>query len=426
MILNKIAIPALFMLLLMPMVFAAVSGPSPVPTPPNFYITTSATYLCKGQTNLIPITVTNAGTPGSLNEGTSLGGAAMQDVAVSITNSKALYPGSASTATVESIASNSSATLRIPVFVLANASSIIPTTVSINYYYLTYYTDSEVRNLTFSAQECPQQLNATISPSSFSTGVTQPISISLENNGTTPINSTLVRVSIPNVDGTMISTQPIEVPQIAPQSTYKLNESIFISTNATESVPLNLSVIYYNGTTLYQLYKSVGIPATGIIQITPSSFTASPTIPSAGSIFSVSFVMTNTGTASATATTVTALPPPGFTVFGSPSSFVGELSVDSQTPVTLSLTTNKTLRSGTYEIPIRINYLNNLRQNITTWANTSVRIGAPVAFNSTAVTKYRSSSSGSGLLLLILIVAIIVLGYLYYRERKKRPKDKAH
>ena len=168
----------------------------------------------------------------------------------------------------------------------------------------------------------------------------------------------------------------------------------------------------------------------GIINITPSGITLSPTTPTVGSIFSVSFILTDVGTAGASAVTVTPLPPIGIAPYGSNSVFVGDMSVDTQTPVTVTFRASASATSGTYKIPVMVSYLNSLREN------QSTTINVPVAMeSSTTSNMLRVGSSGSVvyssragvtrfLLPAVLVIVIIVLAFLYIRERRRARKHK--
>lgn len=430
---TKFITALLMLLLMMPLAFAGLSGPSPIPNPPNFYISTSATAICRGQVNYVPINVTNkattAGNPHDINITTSalIGpNPTMQNVQLSFTSTKGLYPAGNGTLVLGNINPNTSVRTYLPVFVSGNASSFISTGVAINYYFDSYYGDSETRNVTFSTETCISPLSIKVSPEVLVSGTIQNISVNLTNTGATPLNSITLHFSIPGADGAWLSPQPIEVASLNPNSTIVFNKNVYIAGNESDqSVPLNVSVIFYNGSNINELYQNLEILSSGLIALSPSSFTISPTTPTPSSIFSISFILTDTGTAGASAMIATPIPPKGFSTFGSNSVFIGSITADSQTPVTLSLTASNSVKPGSYTIPIRLNYLNNLRQNLTLWANTTVFVGQST-FNATAgAARFRTNSgSGGGLLTILLIIIIIVLGYLYYTERKKHPKEK--
>ena len=390
------------------------------PNPPSFNISSTSLPLCRGQTNIVPITVSNFGyTPAvAYGEGASnSSGPQMQQVQVSI-NSKGLF--SQPSSDLLNINPKSSNTINLPVFVNANASSLVFAPVNLNYNFLYFYADSETRNLTFVTQSCPNPLSMQIYPQILTSGTIQNITINLTNTGNFPLNSISLHFTIPGADGAWLSLQPAQIPTLAPHSTVILNKNVYIAGNESDqSVPLNVTVLYYNGTSLYQIYQNQEILASGLVSLSPSSFTISPSNPTPASIFSISFILTDTGTAGASALTATPIAPSGFTTFGSNSVFVGSITADSQTPVTLSLLTSNAVKPGSYTIPIRLNYLNNLRQNLSIWANTTVTI-SPASLNATQSARFRTSqSSAGGGLTLMLFIIVVVLGFLYYRERNR-------
>jgi hypothetical protein len=397
-----------------PFAFGGLSGPAPIPNPPGWSLTPLATTLCSGQVNYIPINVTNKGGP------------QMEDIQLSIVSTKDLYPAGNGTANVGNLNSSDSRIAYLPVFVSANVSSFISTGIGLSYYYyFNTYQDTEVRNATFTAEKCAQQLSVGVSRQIVTAGMIENMTINITNSGPTAVNSILVKFLLPSQQGTWLSNQPLQIASIPPKTTIRVNQSVYISRNASLSVPLNITASYYNGTTLNQVFDSIPLLTSGVINLTTSSFTVSPSEPAAGSIFSISFVLTDVGTSGATDLTVAPLPPKGFTTFGSNSVFVGSISTDSQTPVTVSLVSNALLKSGTYTIPIRVNYLNGLRQNLTTFVNESITL-APASFNATKfVSRTGAHGSASSLIFdALLAVIIIALLFLYIKERKKRGHGK--
>ncbi|MDE1768540.1 MAG: hypothetical protein KGH62_04170, partial [Candidatus Micrarchaeota archaeon] len=342
----------------------------------------------------------------------------MQSVQLGVTNAKGIY--SVTTVNVGSVGPGMSSTANVPMLIAGNASSLLSAQITLNYFYYSLYSDSEASNVTFSTQVCPTPLSVKVYPNVLISGVIQNITVNLTNTGTVPINSLNLHFTIPGADGAWLSPQPVEIPSIAPGNTILLNRNVYIANNQTDqSVPLNVSLIFYNGTKLNQLSQNLEILASGLIALSPSGFTTSPTNPTPDSIFSESFIITDTGTAGASALTATPILPHGFTNFGSNSIFVGSISADSQTPVTISVIASNYVKPGQYTIPIRLNYMNNLRQNLTLWANASIFL-IPSTPNFSDTTRLRTNSSGGGgTLLIILILIVIVLAVLYYNERKK-------
>ncbi len=411
------ALLAVVLLAVPSLAFAGTNGPSPVPNPPNFQISTTATTLCRGQLNYIPVTVTNKGSAVSLD-------AQMQNVQLSVTDNEYLHTllnGSANAGTIDN---NTSASTYIPVFVSSNASAIINIEFNINYYYYLYYSDSETRNMSFGVQTCPSQLVVRVPSKELVSGEIQGIGLDLLNNGITALRNVSVYVSVPQIDGAVLESQPMQINLIPANGYVALNESAYILRNASQTFPVNITVDFYNGSMLGQVSNQETFLSSGVIDINPSSITVSPETPSPGSIFSASFVLTDVGTASASAVTATALPGTGISSFGSNSTFVGDMAVDSQTPVTLTLQASNKLADGNYTIPVKITYLNALRQSTSTLMYIPIQIAANASFVNGAKYAVKSGTGkhGGGLLVLLLIVVVVVLAVFLYRERRARRK----
>jgi hypothetical protein len=397
--------------------YAAVSGPAPIPPPPTFQITTTTLSLCKGMINVVPITVS-----------TPAGAQLMQDVQLSLANSKSADVVGNGTVSSVNVTANTPRVIRVPIFVSLNTSSLISTGVEINYQYDTLYSDSEVRNISFGVQSCPATLSVNVTPGVLTSGKIENVTLNLKNNGNTTLNQISIKASLPSQDGTFLGIQPVQVSAISPHAKSNVTESLFVYRNASQSFPINLNISLYNGTSLEQISDNPIALSTGIINLSASSITLSPLSPTAGSIFSISFVLTDVGTTGASALTATALTPQGFASYGSNSVFVGDIQVDTQTPVTLTLTANSLLKDGTYTIPVRLSYLNSLRQNLSTVVDVPVALTAAFSTNAlggNTTTHIRGSatrSGGGGIIILILIILVIVFVYLYWKERKKRAK----
>ncbi len=397
--------------------FAATSGPSPIPPPPSFQVSTNVTTLCKGTVNIVPIAIK-----------TPVGAAEMQQLQLSLTNTRSAYTVGNGTVSAINVSPNVTAIDKMQIFVALNTSSIVSAGIAVNYEYSTLYSDSEVRNISFGIETCPTPLLVSIKPGVLTSGKIENITLSLSNTGNTTLNHISMHAGMPNVDGTFLGIQPIQVSAIVPRSTVNITQSVFVYSNATQSFPINLSISLYNGLTIEQIADNPIVLSSGIINITPSSTTLSPQVPTPGSIFSISFVLTDIGTTGASGVTATPLPPLGITDYGQNSTFVGGMQVDTQTPVTLTLTSQSSLKPGNYIIPVRINYLNNLRQNLSTTIRVPVTFAGSSAstFNalSAGATRYATAREGSGLLTIILALGLIVFIVLYLIERGKHKKLK--
>lgn len=400
----------LFVIVAPALAFAGTSGPSPIPPPPNFQLSTTVITLCKGMINSVPIMIK-----------TPAGASTMQDVQLSLTNSRYAYTVGNGSVSAVNVTANASQIVKLPVFVSLNSTALISAGIAINYQYDTLYSDSEVRNISFGIETCANPLKVALSPDVLTSGKIENITFNFTNTGTLPLNYLSIHAALPSTDGTFLGIQPIQVTTIAPHSTVSLNQSIFVYKNATQSFPVNLSISLYNGTSLEQISDNPIVLSTGIINMSASSITLSPTVPTPGSIFSISFVLTDVGTSSASAVSAAAVPASGFSNYGANSVFVGDIAVDTQTPVTLTLTSNALTKSGNYTIPVRVNYLDSLRENLSTVIDVPVTLGAAITSNSPSTTQFRhSGSSAGGILIIFLLLVIVLFVFLYYRERKRK------
>lgn len=412
--------------------FAATSGPSPIPPAPNFQITTTSLTLCRGITNNIPIKITNLG-----NSDFPI----MQQVQVSLSNKNIVELGNA--VDISIINPNSSVIANFSAFVNLNVSSLITVQVPVNYNYLTLYSDSEARNLTFQIQSCPSQIPLTVnvSPSVLVSGQINNITFSFNNTGNTTLNDISASASIKgSTSGVVfIGRQPIQIDSIAPKTTVNVIEGMF--ENNSQIFPLNVSVSFFNGTELEEVADSFAMLSGGTTVMVPSSITVSPSNVTPGSIFSVSFIITDTGTSGVTNAAATAILPKGFRVYGtSGSSFIGSIQTESPTAISLTLITNSSFKSGNYIIPVKISYLNSLRQNLSTTVNVPVVVGGGrgsfgtggfTTSNSLASARFTGRNGIASYFLyievglVVSIIAVITLSILFIRERKKtHPKPK--
>ncbi len=429
---NKTTMALLSMLVLFPVVFAGLSGTSPIPSPPGFQITSNMASLCKGRVNYIPVTVTNNG---------ALGNPPMQSVVLTLSAARGFTPFGTTSASIPNVTTGNSRTVYMPVLVSPNASSVISSGVGIGYYFYQLYSDSETRNLTFSTVVCPTPLSLQVYPRIITETGAQNLTFNLTNNGNTILSSVSVGVSISGRQGiALLGNPPQPVYSIPPNRTADVHQEIYVSLeNISQMIPVNVSVNFYNGSNLNQIFENTFLLFGGIINMTPTSITTTPTVITPGSTFSISFVLTNTGTSAASSVTATALAPAGFMHYGTTPTFVGSVAADSQTPVTLSLIAGTNVTGGAYEIPVKITYLDELRNSLTTWVNVSVSIqgagmsaaGANGITNSGTLTRTNASGayrtryqSGGGLLNLAIIVIVVIvaaaMAFVFIRRRRKQ------
>jgi hypothetical protein len=406
--------------------FAGTSGPVPIPPAPNFQINTTTLILCKGLTNNIPIKISdlgNAYNPAMTSVELSLSGTGLSDVGPSID--------------ISNISSYNSLTINLPVFVNVNTpTGLMVVQVPINYNYLIYYSDSEVKTLTFEVQTCPSPLEVNASPDLFYTGQIDNITFNFTNTGSTVLSGISAQTTSQNSQGRgvqLFGEQPLVINSLAPGSTVSLEQKLYNENVSQQTFPVNVTVNFFNGTSPEQLSKSFTMFSTGTIDMVPTSITVSPANVVAGSILSISFVITDTGTAGVSDATATAILPKEFTAYGSNSIFLGSIQTGIQTPVSITMIANAVVKSGNYIIPVLITYQNNLAQNLNTTVDVPVVVGGSMSGNFLGGGVYTSNSAfraeyarrggGYGLYIeVILLIALIAVSVLYIRLRRKTTK----
>ncbi len=402
---------------IVPISFAATGGggTNPIPPPPNFYIQTNVTTVCRGEVNLIPITLAVSGSGG------------MENTQIGLVGGKGLYTLGNSTISLPVVNQTSPQTGDLPIFVSSNA-SFVQAELSINYYYYTIYTDSETRNVSLWITTCPLPLSVNVNPKILVAGSIQNITFNITNTGVTPLNSISLKTTFPSQYAAVLDNQPIDVGSVPGMSKKTISASVYVYKNASQLLPALVNITFFNGVLFEESLNTLDLLTAGTINLTTSSLTVSPSAPAPGSIFSISFVLTNTGTDSASALAATALAVKGFTTFGSSSVFVGDVGADSQTPITLTFVASNSIRSGNYTIPIRINYLNSFRDNISMTMNVSVGIVGGSSFTSsnsvirsgTSVSVYRTGGSIMLVVVIGLVVVVIVESVLIFKTRRRR------
>ena len=406
------------------MTFAGTSANTNYPPPPNFAVSSNSTTVCRGQVNYVPITVWNNGEPGSINPSElNSYGPAMINVELSAQNTKNTYFAWNSTAVMGTVNPLSSNTAYLAWFVPQNASATDTLGIGINYFYYTYAEDQEERNLSFSAVQCKLPLTLNVSPAILTSGEIQTIGVGLHNSGQATLRDISVSVYSPTSDMSQLTQMPLNLVELAPGASATINDTVFVDKNASLSFPLNITADFYSGGQFMQAASYKQTLSQGLINISASSVTVSPSPVTPGGIFSISFVLTDTGTSGASTVIVSSQESNSFRLYGSSSEFVGSIAAEAQAPVTLTFQADNLTKPGTYQIPVRVSYLDNFRNNDNSTIIVPVTVVAAGAALSGAQTGSGAAvrtSGGSGLLVIsALVIMAVVLGYVYYRERKK-------
>lgn len=228
------------------------------------------------------------------------------------------------------------------------------------------------------------------------------------------------------------------ISRIAPGSTASLPISLYVQSSTSAVATLDIALTYVLDNQQQSITRSISFLNPGYVNATLVSTTISPTSPTIGGIFSITSTMDNIGSQSATAASVTPKPPSGIKTLGQNTSFLGSVPIDTPTAFTVSFTVSKSLKAGTYTIPVVFSYLNNLDQpqSETFYYNVSIGTSAfssntvppgVMAYNGTSGYRYYRSS-GSGYIYVVVGVIIVIAAacgiYLYMRRRGKKAHAK--
>jgi hypothetical protein len=215
----------------------------------------------------------------------------------------------------------------------------------------------------------------------------------------------------------------VPIQRINPHSSATIPLQLYPSASGTVA-SLGVSLSYPGG----NITRTISFLTPGYINLSEVSSTVLPAAPQKGEIFTITSTLDNLGSETAYAVTVTPEPPKGINIVGQNSSFIGDVASDTPTSVTLSFTAVQSLNPGTYSIPVKLSYVNNINQRLNQTLYYSVDIAQGSVQNRTlpqSGTAVRTQG-GEGLFVAFVIVVIILIAvYLYIRNQGKKEAKKA-
>ncbi len=262
--------------------------------------------------------------------------------------------------------------------------------------------------------------------------------IVISNYGTQPISNLSVQLTPQSPMSLIGSDGYSEFSEVAPGANVVIPTELYVSSSSSTVASLDISLTYALNGQSETSSRSISFLLPGFVNITTQSTTYIPSIPQRGSILSITSTLENLGTSTASAATVTAYPPQGFTIIGSNSTFIGSISTATPTAFTFSFAISPTIKAGTYSIPVKLTYSNNLNQRQNQTFSFPVTLGASNSTSGNYVViggaggygRYNSSSGkgatqGSGTFILIIVVIVIcAVAYYLYRRNKNKSKHK--
>ncbi|OJI07546.1 MAG: hypothetical protein BK997_02940 [Candidatus Micrarchaeum sp. ARMAN-1] len=328
---------------------------------------------------------------------------------------------------ISTLTPNSTAEVSIPVYVSPSAASTtVPVTFEVSY--INAYGYNETTPVTFGMYAVPpaNKVSIGLSSNEITIGQLQNDSLEIINNDSSPIS---------NVSLTLTATSPLtligsdgyySIGSIAAMKSDSIPVSLYI-TSQTDVATLDAQLSYVLNGQPYSVSRSLSLLSPGYVNITNTGTTQLPDVATPGSVVSLTGTLLNTGSISASAVTLITHSISGVSVLGENSTFLGSIGTYSPTAFTVSVTLSKGIKPGTYEIPITLEYINNLNQKENELIDMPLVVssGNSTAFSSNPyanAAKYRKSSGA--LLYIILAVVIIAIASVMVYKKKSAKKGK--
>ena len=406
----------------------------------SFYYSTTFYAPVRGSTGFSINATSHGLLAGSVNNLTiklrNTGSGYAYDIKPSIAASSSLNPvGEPGEAA--SLAPNATAYLTIPVYVSPGAAGQ-SVSAQLSLAYSDAYGNNESLQTTLDLYGVApaSQVSLTSQYEDVEEGVPQNTSIIVSNSGGTPITNVTVQLT-PESPMTIIGSDGyFSFPYIAAHSNVSMPVNLYVASSSSTVATLSAQISYVFDGQAESGTRELSFLTPGAINITETSTALLPAAPTQGGIFSVTGTLLNSGTTSASALSISTSSVNGISVLGANSTVIGTVGVDSPPSFTVSFEASRTVKPGTYTIPLRIEYLNNLNQKQSKLIEVPVQIASSSA-NSTFVTgnstfvkgSFNRKRGDSGLLLIVAIIiaaAVAAVAYMKVFRKRTGKKTKQH
>ena len=406
----------------------------------SFYYSTTFYAPVRGSTGFSINATSHGLLAGSVNNLTiklrNTGSGYAYDIKPSIAASSSLNPvGEPGEAA--SLAPNATAYLTIPIYVSPGAAGQ-SVSAQLSLAYSDAYGNNESLQTTLDLYGVApaSQVSLTSQYEDVEEGAPQNTSIIVSNSGGTPITNVTVQLT-PESPMTIIGSDGyFSFPYIAAHSNVSMPVNLYVTSSSSTVATLSAQISYVFDGQAESGTRDLSFLTPGAINITETSTALLPAAPTQGGIFSVTGTLLNSGTTSASALSISTSGVNGISVLGANSTFIGTVGVDSPTSFTVSFEASRTVKPGTYTIPLRIEYLNNLNQKQSKLIEVPVQIASSSA-NSTFVTgnssfvkgSFNQKKGDSGLLLIVVIIiaaAVAAVAYMKVFRKRTGKKQKQH
>jgi hypothetical protein len=282
--------------------------------------------------------------------------------------------------------------------------------------------DSRSFGLTIEIIPTSSPLAIELEPETLVAGTVNNLTVTLRNVGLTRLETLSASFSFPGSAATLLEPDIYQTHAIAPGESVVVRVRAYVSSAATASVVLQVSLKYYDERQiLTQETRSLGLLSRGVIDLKLVDYSVIPDTPYPGQIFSITATLTNMGTITASAVTATPNLTSAFTIFGATSVFVGDVLVDNPVTFTLSLQVSNETMPGPRDIVIELSFLDNLRSPLS--VNEAIAVSViekpQPPSTETSQSPLVAGLRQGGPLMLVAVVTLVLGLFLGRRMRRK-------
>jgi hypothetical protein len=282
------------------------------------------------------------------------------------------------------------------------------------------YPFSQSMQLIIKQMEAKPIISISLSSSELSIGKSDNLTILLRNTGLYNVSGVKVSLTADNILK-LFTESEVYIENIESRKDAAIPVQIYVppTTQAATST-LTISVSYFDeGTRLTHKYEQkTNLLLRGFIDISLTDVTVIPSSPRMGSSFSITMTVTNIGTSAASASyAIPSLEDLPLSSFGSKSTYIGNIEINSPTTFTLNLqASNSTIKD--IVLPVTLKYMDNLRTIHEEQFSVSFQLLPPIKIDASN----NNTPGNRDNLLTISVVAIIgvgVIGIILWRRRSK-------
>jgi hypothetical protein len=282
---------------------------------------------------------------------------------------------------------------------------------------------SEVYTLTLPVKEYSSPLLITVDSSSLVAGSVNTPAISISNVGSQDVSSVEVNLSSSGILSIMAGSERCFFQTIPSGGSVVVKPKVFASLTSTDSLQsLTLTLSYFDNLGNWRKEsRSLIFLVQGSIKISFQSVQASPSTIQAGGNFTVTGNLLNKGNREAYYATVSIKPNANFQAG---SQYIGDITVNTPIPFSLTVSSSRAIRNGTYPLTIVVEYEDSYgvkhSEEYTLQINVTTRSATQVV--QTAVSQVQESLRTLRYIFLTALAAILAGGAFtilkVYRRRR--------